>query len=72
MTWWLRRVQGKLLSVLRLMKSVFTFAGGVDYIAWKLERHTAVPVKVTPRMRRYPLIFIWGELWRLYRLGVFR
>jgi hypothetical protein len=72
MSWWLRRVQGKLLSVLRLMKSVFTFAGGVDYIAWKLERHTGVPVRVTPQMRRYPLIFVWAELVRLYRLGVFR
>lgn len=38
--WRLRPVQGKLLSLLRLIKALFTFQGGVDYIIWKLERHT--------------------------------
>jgi hypothetical protein len=71
-TWGLRRLQGKLLSVLRLMKSAFTFQGGVDYIVWKLERHTGIAVEVTPRLRRYPLIFIWPHFWRLYRRGAFR
>jgi hypothetical protein len=70
--WLLRRIQGKLLTVLRLMKSAFTFQGGIDYIAWKLERHTGVPVHITPRMRRHPLIYSWGLVWRLYRRGVFR
>ena len=70
--WWLRRVQGKLLSVLRLMKAAFTFQGGIDYIAWKLERHTGVPIEVTPKMRRQPLLYSWGLVWRLYRRGVFR
>ena len=70
--WLLRRIQGKLLTVLRLMKSAFTFQGGIDYIAWKLERHTGVSVPITPRMRRHPLIYSWGLVWRLYRQGVFR
>ncbi|MGB5178074.1 MAG: hypothetical protein WBP44_05015, partial [Gammaproteobacteria bacterium] len=70
--WWLRRVQGKLLSLLRLMKATFTFQGGIDYIAWKLERHTGVPVEVSPKVRRHPLIYGWGLVWRLYRRGVFR
>lgn len=70
--WLLRRLQGKILSILRLMKSAFTFQGGMDYIAWKLERHTGVPVEVTPRMRRHPLLYSWGLVWRLYRRGVFR
>ncbi len=70
--WLLRRVQGKLLSLLRLMKATFTFQGGMDYIAWKLERHTGVPVEVSPKVRRHPLIYGWGLLWRLYRRGVFR
>jgi hypothetical protein len=54
------------------MKSAFTFQGGVDYIVWKLERHTGIAVEVTPRLRRYPLIFIWPHFWRLYRRGAFR
>jgi len=70
--WLLRRLQGKLLSLLRLMKATFTFQGGMDYIAWKLERHTGVPVEVSPKVRRHPLIYGWGLLWRLYRRGVFR
>jgi hypothetical protein len=55
-----------------LMKASFTFQGGIDYIAWKLERHTGIPVEVSPRVRRHPLIYGWGMLWRLYRRGVFR
>ena len=72
LSWLLRRFQGKLLSLLRLIKAAFTFQGGADYIIWKLERHTGVPIEVTPEMRRHPLIFGWGLMWRLYRRGVFR
>lgn len=70
--WGLRISQGKLLSVLRLLKAFFTFEGGLDYIVWKLERHSGVSIEITPRLRRWPLIFIWGLMWRLYRQGVFR
>jgi len=70
--WKLRIAQGKLLSLLRLLKAFFTFAGGLDYIIWKLERHSGLKIEITPRLRRYPLIFIWGLMWRLYRQGIFR
>ena len=70
--WLLRRFQGKLLSLLRLMKATFTFQGGIDYIAWKLERHTGASIEVTPKMRRHPLIYGWRLTWQLYRRGVFR
>jgi Phosphatidate cytidylyltransferase, mitochondrial len=70
--WLLRRFQGKLLSLLRLIKAVFTFQGGIDYIAWKLQRHTGIPIEVTPKMRTHPLLYSWGLVWRLYRRGVFR
>ncbi|MBB3104430.1 hypothetical protein [Azomonas macrocytogenes] len=65
--WKLRRTQGRLLNVLRLVKSVFTFDNGVDYVAWKLERHTGQVLEITPRLRRYPLIFCWPILWRLLK-----
>ena len=71
-TWPARQLQGKLLSVLRLLKALFTFEGGLDYIAWKLERHSGQKVEIPDRVRRYPLIFIWGLFWRLYRHGIFR
>jgi len=70
--WMLRAVQGKLLSVARLLKALFTFEGGLDYIAWKLERHSGQQIEIPPRVRRYPLIFVWGLFWHLYRRGVFR
>lgn len=70
--WRVRRWQGKLLSVLRLGKSIFTFAGGVDYVAWKVHRHTGVEVEVTPFMRRHPvLVAPWKLLW-LLRKGIVR
>ena len=70
--WMLRAAQGKLLSVARLLKALFTFEGGLDYIAWKLERHSGQRIEIPPRVRRYPLIFVWGLFWNLYRRGVFR
>lgn len=70
--WLLRRLQGKFISLLRLIKAAFTFQGGADYLIWKLERHTGVPIEATPKMRRHPLIYGWGLMWRLYRRGVFR
>lgn len=70
--WRLRSAHGKCLSVLRLVKACFTFRGAVDYAAWKLERHTGEEITVTPRLRRYPLVFAWPLLWRLYRRGVLR
>ena len=72
LTWRVRQIQGKLLSLARLSKALLTFQGGVDYIVWKLERHSGTTIPVPPRLRRYPLLFGWGLLWRLYRRGVFR
>ena len=70
--WRIRRLQGKLLSLARLIKALFTFEGGLDYLAWKLERHSGQPVEIPDRVRRHPLIFVWGLFWRLYRRGIFR
>jgi hypothetical protein len=70
--WKIRAVQGKLLSLARLMKALFTFDGGLDYLAWKLERHSGVHIDIPEKVRRYPLIFIWGLFWNLYRRGIFR
>jgi hypothetical protein len=70
--WAMRRLQGKALSVLRLVKGLFTFHGGVDYVLWKLERHTGTHIEVPDKVRRHPLIYGWGLMWRLYRQGLFR
>ena len=64
--WKTRKFLGKVLSILRLMKATTTFVNGVDYIAWKIERHTGERVIVDEKLRRYPLIFCWPVLFKLY------
>lgn len=53
-----RRLQrhGKLMSVVRLAKASFTFAGGVDYLAWKINRHAGTQISIKPWQRRWPLL----------------
>lgn len=70
--WALRRVYGKALSLARLIKGLFTFDGGLDYLAWKLSRHSGQEVEIPDKVRRWPLIHIWGFMRQLYRRGVFR
>ena len=70
--WRRRRLLGKLFSVLRLAKGAFTFDGGVDYILWKIERHSGVAARATPWQRRHPLLAAPALAWRLYRRGAFR
>lgn len=72
MTWSMRIIQGKLLSILRLLKALSTFQGGLDYAVWKLERHSGQRIEIPPKVRRYPWLFMWGFCWRLYRRGLFR
>jgi hypothetical protein len=72
LSWAGRRLLGKSLNVARLVKAAFTFAGGVDYLLWKVERHSGVRIEPTPFLRRHPLLGIWGVAWRLWRRGAFR
>jgi len=71
--WW-RRMQrkGKVLSVLRLAKASFTFAGGADYIAWKINRHAGTKIELKPWQRRWPLLAGLSLLPRLIRSGAIR
>jgi hypothetical protein len=70
--WWFRRIQGKILSFLRLLTAAMTFADGLDYLLWKIERHSGIYIEPTGLQRKYPLIFVWPLLWRLYRQGAFK
>lgn len=70
--WWRRRVVGKTLSVLRLMKSAFTFEDGATYLAWKIKRHSGVSFELTPWQKRHPILASGTLFWRIYRAGGFR
>ncbi len=54
--WARRRIEGKALSVLRLLKATFTFAGGIDYLAWKVNRHAGTQIVIAPWQRRHPIL----------------
>lgn len=70
--WALRIAWGKLLSLVRLLKGLATFEGGLDYVAWKLERHTGRRVEIPARVRRRPWLYVWPLVWRHWRKGTFR
>jgi hypothetical protein len=72
MRWRRRRLVGKLLNLLRLVKGVFTFTGGLDYVLWKVERHSGVRLPVSSWQRRHPLLSAPVVAWQLYRRGGFR
>lgn len=64
--------RGKWLSVLRLAKASFTFAGGIDYLAWKVSRHSGQAVAIRPWHRRFPLIAAVVLLPKLLARGAIR
>jgi hypothetical protein len=71
-SWWLRRAQGKVLSTLRILKAAVTFDGALDYLLWKIKRHSGVYIEPSGLQRKYPVIFAWPLLFQLWRRGAFR
>ena len=70
--WRTQRVAAKFRFLLRILRNGLIFDGGVDYVLWKIQRHSGVAVDVHWRERRYPLLALGAEAWRLYRAGAFR
>ena len=64
--------RGKRLSVTRLAKASFTYAGGIDYLAWKINRHAGTKIVIKPWQRRWPLLGAVTLLPRLFRGGAIR
>ena len=70
--WGRRRLEGKMLSVLRLAKASATYAGGADYIAWKINRHAGTNFELKPWQKRHPLLAAISLLPRLLKSGAIR
>ncbi|MFQ5346900.1 MAG: hypothetical protein ACE5ED_03515 [Rhodothalassiaceae bacterium] len=70
--WRRRRWNGKVVSLLRLVKAAFTFSGGIDYLAWKIRRHSGVEITLSAWQRRHPLLAGLLLFLRLKRRGAFR
>ena len=70
--WSRRRLEGKGLSILRLAKASLTYAGGIDYLAWKINRHAGTKIEIKPWQRRWPLVAALTLVPRLMRSGAIR
>jgi len=64
--------KGKALSVVRLAKASATFAGGAEYIVWKINRHAGTNIQLKPWQRRHPLLAGISLLPRLLSSGAVR
>lgn len=54
-------------ATLRWAKHVVSFEGWLDYILHKAARHTGQPIVLSPRERRWPVLFLWGRVFRYLR-----
>ena len=63
----------KARATLRWAKYVALYHGWLDYVVRKVERRSGVTLVLTPRERRWPLVFLWPKalrfLWRPRRAG---
>ena len=70
--WPRRRAEGKALSIVRLAKASLTYAGGIDYLAWKINRHAGTKIEIKPWQRKWPLVAALTLVPRLMRSGAIR
>ncbi len=70
--WRAMQRRGKTLTLIRLAKASLTFAGGIDYLAWKINRHAGTKIDIRPWQRRWPILGAIALLPRLWRRGAVR
>jgi hypothetical protein len=68
---WLERLRRKLYfrrsmarATVRWVKHVLSFEGWLDYIVQKASRHGGEELPLSERERRYPLLLLWGRVFR--------
>jgi hypothetical protein len=64
--------RGKIMSVVRLAKASLTFSGGIDYLAWKINRHAGTTITIKPWQRRWPLLGAFVLVPRLFLKGAIK
>ena len=70
--WRTLQKRGKRLTLIRLAKASATFAGGIDYLAWKINRHAGTAITIRPWQRRFPILGAITLLPRLLMKGAVR
>ena len=59
--------RSKRRATLRWGKYVLLYDDWLEYVVRKVERRSGVAVELTPRERRWPLIFLWPRVLRYLR-----
>jgi len=54
--WPALRRRGKMLTVARLAKASLTYSGGIDYLAWKINRHAGTKIEIKEWQRKWPIL----------------
>lgn len=70
--WPALRRRGKFLTAARLVKAAFTYQGGIDYLAWKINRHAGTKITVRDWQRRWPIFGAVVMLPKLFAKGAIR
>ncbi|MEO1043826.1 MAG: hypothetical protein AAFX04_00120 [Pseudomonadota bacterium] len=70
--WSALRRRGKWMTLARLAKASATYAGGIDYLAWKINRHAGTEIAIKPWQRKWPLLGALVLLPRLLLSGAVR
>ena len=70
--WKKLRRNGKLLTLARLAKASGTYAGGIDYLAWKINRHAGTSYEIKPWQRKWPILGALTMLPRLFAGGAIK
>ena len=70
--WSQLRRNGKLITIVRLAKASLTFSGGIDYLAWKINRHAGTHIAIKPWQRRWPLLGAVVLVPKLFAKGAVR
>ncbi len=66
------RKRGKMLTLARLAKATGTYAGGIDYLAWKINRHAGTEIAIKPWQRKWPIMGALTMLPKLFKSGAIK
>lgn len=70
--WPALRRHGKMLTIARLAKAAFTYTNGIDYLAWKINRHAGTQIEIKDWQRKWPLVAALFLVPRLLAKGAVR
>lgn len=71
-SWRARRLRGRARNAMRLLKGALTFDEPLDYLTWKIERHSGRSLGLTAWEREHPVLAAPSLVRRIVASGVIR